>query len=160
VHWKFSRLFSMPGKLVRIAGSQLRVNRSLARSQGIDVAAVVRDTEAWLEGQPGIREVWTREEIASRHDAMAELYRHSFDEERSGDLAVQLEPTCLLAWERGGTSHGAPYLYDRAVPLVIYGPGVEAGRVPTPARTVDIAPTLATRLGIPFPDDLDGVPLD
>jgi predicted AlkP superfamily pyrophosphatase or phosphodiesterase len=160
VHWKFSPLFSMPGKLVRVEGSQLRVNRGLARSGEIDVAAVISDTEAWLEAQAGIREVWTRQELASRHDPIAELYRHSFDEERSGDLAVQLEPTCVLALEKGGTTHGTPYLYDRAVPILLYGPGIEPGHVRTPARTIDIAPTLATRLGIPFPDDLDGVPLD
>ena len=58
-----------------------------------------------------------------------------------------------------GTSHGTPYLYDRAIPLIFWGAGIEAGRVPGSARTVDIAPTLARRLGVAPPPGLDGHPL-
>jgi arylsulfatase A-like enzyme len=45
------------------------------------------------------------------------------------------------------------------VPVLFRGPGVEAGRVPGRAATIDIAPTLAARLGVRAPDDLDGRPL-
>ena len=75
---------------------------------------------------------------------------------RSGDLVVQLAPTCLISPYDEGTSHGTPYLYDRAVSLIFWGAGIEGGRVPGPARTVDIAPTLAGRLGIALPAGLDG----
>ena len=34
---------------------------------------------------------------------------------------------------RQGTSHGSPHPYDRDVPLIFYGPGFEAERVPGPA---------------------------
>jgi len=36
---------------------------------------------------------------------------------------------------------------------------LRCGRVPGPARTVDIAPTLTGRLGIATPSGLDGLPL-
>ncbi|HYV19704.1 MAG TPA: alkaline phosphatase family protein [Verrucomicrobiae bacterium] len=55
--------------------------------------------------------------------------------------------------------HGSPYLYDRSVPLVFMGPGVEPGRSTEPARTIDVAPTLARLAGIPVPEGLDGRPL-
>jgi arylsulfatase A-like enzyme len=55
-----------------------------------------------------------------------------------------------------GTTHGSPYLYDRAVPIVFWGAGVAPGRSEEPAFTVDIAPTLARRLGVAAPADLDG----
>jgi predicted AlkP superfamily pyrophosphatase or phosphodiesterase len=55
-----------------------------------------------------------------------------------------------------GTGHGSPYYYDRYVPLIFYGSGVEAGVSTDPVRTVDIAPTLAGLAGIPAPTDLDG----
>jgi arylsulfatase A-like enzyme len=58
-----------------------------------------------------------------------------------------------------GTGHGSPYFYDRHVPLVFYGAMVEPGVSTDPARTVDIAPTLAQLAGIAIPDDLDGQPL-
>ena len=89
---------------------------------------------------------------------MATFYRNSWNE-RTGDIAIQVAEDCLLAGRRIATSHGSPYGYDRAVPLIFWGPGVERGRVPGPAATVDIAPTLAPLLGISVPDDLDGRPL-
>lgn len=55
-----------------------------------------------------------------------------------------------------GTGHGTPYLYDRHVPMMIMGPGVEAGLVTEPVSVVDLAPTLAGLLGVPIPADLDG----
>jgi len=58
-----------------------------------------------------------------------------------------------------GTGHGSPYFYDRHVPLIFFGPGVEPGISSDRARSVDIAPTLAFLGGIPTPDDLDGKPL-
>jgi arylsulfatase A-like enzyme len=58
-----------------------------------------------------------------------------------------------------GTGHGTPYYYDRYVPLIFFGTGVEAGASSEPVRSVDIAPTLAALAGIAAPPDLDGRPL-
>lgn len=58
-----------------------------------------------------------------------------------------------------GTGHGTSYFYDRHVPLVFFGAGVTPGESADPARTVDVAPTLAQLAGIATPDDLDGQPL-
>ncbi len=55
--------------------------------------------------------------------------------------------------------HGSPYLYDRRVPFLLMGPGVRPGRSGKPARTVDVAPTLARLAGIALPAVLDGKPL-
>ena len=157
LHWKFSPLFSIPRPWVIFAGSQLGVDRSLARRHGVPVAEVVAATRRILEAEPAIAKVWTPDEIESGVDEIARLYRNSFDRERSGDLVVQHAPTCLISPYDEGTSHGTPYLYDRAVPLIFWGAGIEGGRVPGPARTVDIAPTLAGRLGIALPAGLDGL---
>lgn len=44
---------------------------------------------------------------------------------------------------------------DRVVADVL-GAGIGPGRVMTPARTIDVAPTLAALLGIRVPKRLDG----
>lgn len=73
-------------------------------------------------------------------------------------VSFQLAPwTIPWAYPRG-TTHGSPYLYDRKVPFLVMGPGVEPGIDRSPMGATDVAPTLARFLGIPFPDDLDGVP--
>jgi len=159
LHWEFSPLFSMPRPWVIFAGSQVGVDRSLARRHGVAVSEVAAATRRILEAEPAIAKVWTPEEIETGGDEFARLYRNSFDPERSGDLVVQLEPTCIVSPFDEGTTHGSPYLYDRAIPLIFWGAGIEGGRVPGPARTVDIAPTLARHLGIAPPPGLDGRPL-
>jgi predicted AlkP superfamily pyrophosphatase or phosphodiesterase len=158
LHWKLHRElspFSWPCPWVHIA-SQLTVNRELAEQRGVPVERVVSVAERFLEAEPAIREAWTQPEIRSRDDPMARLYRHSLDPERSGDLAIQVEPTCLIDYSGTGTTHGSPYLYDRAVPLLFSGPGVVPGRISGPAAPVDIAPTLARLIGVAIPPDLDG----
>ena len=155
LHWKFSP-FSWPSSWVLFAGPMVGVKRELARDEGVDVADVVVETKAYLESKPAVKHVWTRAEIEGGDGEFAELYRHSYDPQRSGDLIVQLAPTCLISSYGSGTTHGTPYLYDRAVPLVFFGPGIAPARVPGHAATVDIAPTLAGQLGVPAPEGLDG----
>ena len=156
LHRSLGPLLSLPKSWLQFAGSQLTVNRRLVRERGVSVEEVARIAERYLEAHPAIAEVWTAEEIRSGTGPFAELYRNSFDPERSGDLVVQVESGCLITSRDTGTTHGSPYVYDRAVPLVFYGHGVPAGQVEGPAATVDIAPTLARLLGIDPPEGLDG----
>jgi arylsulfatase A-like enzyme len=52
-----------------------------------------------------------------------------------------------------GTSHGSPYLYDRAVPLLVRAPGrVPAGATrDSPVAAAAFARTAAALLGVPPP---------
>ncbi|MBW2416717.1 MAG: alkaline phosphatase family protein [Deltaproteobacteria bacterium] len=159
--WReFSPLFSFPDAWVQFSGTSVNVDRALAELHEVDPERVAAFAERWFEARPEIEEAWTRQEIAEGSGEFAALYRHSFDPERSGDLTLQLHADCLISGGSEGTTHGSPYLYDRAVPIVFWGPGFERGVVPGRARTIDIAPTLARALGIAIPDGLDGTPLD
>ncbi len=60
--------------------------------------------------------------------------------------------------EHGLLSHGG-HLYEEsvAVPLVLRGPGIPAGRrIPTPVGHADLMPTLLELLRLPVPDGLSG----
>jgi predicted AlkP superfamily pyrophosphatase or phosphodiesterase len=140
------------------SGYALTVNRRLAEERHVPVARVTDLARSWLGSQPGVAHVWTAEEIEQGKgpEPFAALYRNSFDPARSGDLTLQPVATCLFSPSPTGTSHGTPYLYDRAVPLVFFGPGVAPGVVRGRASTVDIAPTLAQVLGVAPPPELDG----
>lgn len=61
-----------------------------------------------------------------------------------------------LVGQPTGTNHESTYWYDRWVPMIFLGAGVEPGSSDEPVYTVDFAPTLAGLAGIPAPDDLDG----
>ncbi|MCG8460944.1 MAG: sulfatase-like hydrolase/transferase, partial [Holophagales bacterium] len=54
--------------------------------------------------------------------------------------------------EHGELTHGLfAYGATLEVPLVVFGPGIEAGTDPFPARHVDVLPTVLDHLGIPLP---------
>ena len=98
-------------------------------------------------------------------DSLAVLFQHSFTPGRPGGLlstyGIEMWWTeNTLAWGMPvGTTHGSPFHYDRWVPMILMGAGIEAGRVEEKVRPMDLAPTLASLAGIPFPRDLDGKPL-
>ncbi|HEY6005269.1 MAG TPA: alkaline phosphatase family protein [Anaeromyxobacter sp.] len=134
---------------------------SRCRSKGEALAAIA----SRLAAQPGVVHVWTAAEMegdAGECVGYCRFFRNSWGGERSGDLVVQLDPTCQLTPSDPEhkspyvTGHGTPYAYDRAVPLVFWGGGVAPGVVRGQARTIDIAPTLARRLGLPAQPEWNG----
>ncbi len=59
--------------------------------------------------------------------------------------------------EHGGRYHGTTCYEEQVrVPLVISGPGVARGRVPTVVQTIDLLPTVLSALGIPRPARVRG----
>ena len=155
LHWRFSR-YSTPGSWLHFAGSKIGVDRARAQARDVAVEEVVAAAKLILEQHPAIAKVWTPDEIRDGQGEMARLFRNSFDPLRGGDAVVQLEPGCLLMRFDQGTTHGTPYDYDRAVPLAFWGAGIAPARVPGRVATVDVAPTLARRLGAAAPAGLDG----
>ncbi len=77
--------------------------------------------------------------------------------ERRGEEWTVIVTTDHGHLDTGG--HGGPTAAERAVFLLVAGPGVPAGTVLDHARLVDVAPTVLDRLGIPLDPGLDGVPL-
>lgn len=82
---------------------------------------------------------------------------------RSADVMFVLEPGMSpFQGAVGGylAGHGTPWDYDRRVPIIFWTADGEGQERALPVRTVDIAPTLASALGLSHPDDLDGRCLD
>ena len=106
-----------------------------------------------------VRKVWTRTELLEpekdNEDPFLALFRRSFHPDRSPDLSFQMEKYHVGS-SGAGTSHGSPYRYDTHVPVIFWLPGVAPARISQRVATVDIAPTVASLLGISTPPDLDG----
>jgi hypothetical protein len=91
-------------------------------------------------------------------DPIARRWAHQIPESMNADLAITL--TKYSYWSATATAtHGSPYDQDAWVPIVFYGAGVKTGRYTLFARTVDIAPTLATLVNVKPLEKLDGVVL-
>jgi HEAT repeat protein len=59
--------------------------------------------------------------------------------------------------EHGGRYHGTTCYEEQVrVPLLVSGPGVRPGRIPTDVQTIDLLPTVLSALGVPRPARLVG----
>jgi predicted AlkP superfamily pyrophosphatase or phosphodiesterase len=147
-----------------VLGGGASLQESLYLDGGGDSSPTPRRQEAEsglaqsLARCPGVERVWTRTELEGRadhDDPFLDLYRHSFHPERSPDLYIQYRED-FLPQAGVGTTHGSPYRHDTHVPMVLLLPGVPPREIRARVRTVDLAPTLASWLGVPVPTGLDG----
>jgi predicted AlkP superfamily pyrophosphatase or phosphodiesterase len=126
---------------------------------GVSRAVAQREAAELIERCEAVAKIWTAVDLmaepAGPVGEAERRFRASFDLERSPDLMIQFKPHYLLQGGLG-TTHGSAYGYDSRVPMIFLGAGVAAGVHEQRAATVDIAPTLATLVGVPVPDHVDG----
>lgn len=139
------------------AGSSPYLNHALIEEKKLDGEEVREVARQAVAGHPQVARVYTREQLL-RHelgdDRIGRRIARSYHPQRSGDLEVLLN----AYWMRSstGTTHGTPYWYDSHIPLVLAGPGIRPGRYDQPASLNDLAPTLATLLGLATPAGAEG----
>ena len=155
----FTAPFGDPRDLVGFSAAGGTVSASYARQLGTTVEQVVDSMERYLEEQAYIEAVWTLAELEGSDDPVSRLYRNSYVPGKSPHFFIQLRETCLIYFGEG-TSHGTVYDYDRRVPIIFFGKGVEPGVIGEPVHSIDIAPTLGEKLGLDLPGNLDGRALD
>jgi predicted AlkP superfamily pyrophosphatase or phosphodiesterase len=153
----------------RATKDELRTMDSLAvatnRRLANDPQAGKRLVDA-LKKLPWVADAWTQEQLlkATPRDSFAVLTRRSLYPGREGGRfsrqGVEVRFVEGFIVDDLGTTHGSPYWYDRHVPMVFMGPGIQPGLDPSAGVfTVDFAPTLARLLGVKIPGDVDGKPL-
>jgi hypothetical protein len=102
--------------------------------------------------QLGLLGYYTRSQL-ERGDApnteMGLKYLHSYSP-IGGWYVLGVPPPFTVGFV-GGTDHATPYTYDTHVPLAFYGLPFQPGTYRTHAEPVDLAPTLASLLGINAP---------
>lgn len=92
------------------------------------------------------------------NDFIMKKIRKGYYPGRSGDVIINLLPEYVI-YQKTGTTHGAPYIYDSHVPLIFYGGLVPAGSSSKTINITNIAPTVANLLDIAYPDGCIGHPL-
>jgi len=86
------------------------------------------------------------------------ILQNGYNQKRSGDILLVLSPGIINYYNTGST-HGSPQVYDTHIPLLFYGKGVKKGATAVRTEIPDIAPTIATLLGISFPNGTTGKPI-
>lgn len=128
------------------------LNLSLIKSRKLDAAEVERVAADAAMSESHISRVYTRHDLLAgrvQMDPIGRALTLSFYAPRSGDVFIVPEPYYLT--EATGTSHGTPYGYDTHVPVIFFGPQIKSGTFHQSIAVNDIAPTLATLLGVETP---------
>ena len=92
---------------------------------------VATSIKAFLKKQPGIREIWTFDELKNlqiESGTIDSFFKNQIYKGRSGDFICKCHPYSVITKHRRGTSHRSPYEYDTHVPLVIYQRGKYASK--------------------------------
>jgi predicted AlkP superfamily pyrophosphatase or phosphodiesterase len=124
-----------------------------------------------LKKHPQIAAVYSAQELAKvpvpqgepQDWTMVQRVRASFNPEHSGQVLMMTkrgvvpgDPTPSYT-----ATHGSPWDYDRRVPMLFWRKGIAGFEQPNPVETVDIAPTLASLIGLTEPSGTwDGRCLD
>jgi len=121
---------------------ELAVANAVTDIAGVNLAVSSRNFSSY-EGNPLIKQVQRNQHIT-----------------RSGDIYVIQDPYWFLL-EEGliAVMHGSPWRYDTHVPVMFSGPGIEAQHVHRTVHPVDVAPTIATLLGMTPPASMQGAAL-
>jgi predicted AlkP superfamily pyrophosphatase or phosphodiesterase len=117
-------------------------------------AATLQAARAAVMALTGIARVLTSGEIATPEarrstDPQIRAAALSYFPGRSGDLTVLVKEHWIMT--ATGTTHGTSYDYDRRVPVILYGAGIQPGVQEEAAMPLDLAVTIASLVGVGLP---------
>lgn len=120
-----------------------------------DQTNIYNDIKKFLLALPGIRKVWTFDELAQAQfeplDSSNYIKRQLY-KGRSGDIIYSTQPYTSISIHKTGTSHSSQYAYDRQVPLIFFQHNRFTHKIISDNVFIDqVAPTLARILDIPRP---------
>jgi len=130
--------------------------RSIPESKAEEVAAQAAASQA------DVAAAFTRTQFLTGslpNSPIARKAANSFNSNRSGDVFLVLRPFAVPSSSATGTAHGTPWNYDAQVPLIFWGSAFKPGFYATACQPIDLAATLAARLGLTQPSVAQGTPL-
>ncbi|MDT8369002.1 MAG: alkaline phosphatase family protein [Longimicrobiales bacterium] len=137
---------------------------STAFAEGADTLGARRAIARRIEELPFVADVIVPEDdllTGEPADSFLALYRRAWTAGRrqgieAWDLPLRLTEGAYAYSSTSSTGHGSPYWYDRWVPVIFMGRGIEPGRSDEAIFTVDVAPTLAHFAHLSPASGLDG----
>lgn len=137
---------------------QLYLNHNLIYKKGLNMVDVQNRAAAFALQFRGVSHVLTSTAMNSGYFGSGYgLYmQSSFYPRRAGDLMLNLMPGWIEERDGIRSLSGSYYDYDTHVPLIFYGAGVRAQRVPELVDMTWVAPTIARMIGIGKPIGSDG----
>ena len=137
------------------------LDHALLAREGIDRLTAANAVAAAAASLPGVLEAVVTSDLptdVSRPDYLARVANNQAAG-RSGDIYLVSMPHWFVADFDGlnvASAHGSPWTYDTHVPVIFAGNGIRPGQVNRQIETVDVASSIAARLGIKPPSGAVG----
>ena len=151
------KALGLEGKVVsQISAGRVTLNDALLKRQGVDISKARQTMIDWLLKDNRIRFAVDYDHVAEATipEIIKERIINGYFRGRSGDVFFVQRPEFgdnSDASDFRGTSHSQWNPYDTHIPFVLMGWHVNHGQTSTPARIVDIAPTICEMLHIQMP---------
>lgn len=128
-------------------------NKEIIKAKGLELSKVKQSFKDFLMTQEQVKRVYSEEEIlaSTGNDYYLNFIAKGYDATQDGDLII-LEKPGFIEYHSTGTSHGTAYNYDTHVPLIFYGWHVKHGESFNKKVITQIAPTIAQKIKIQFPN--------
>ena len=137
------------------SNQQVFLDNELISALKLDFNLVKQKLINKMQSYPGIDEVYSSEQILNiKNDHFITLIRNGFNKNLSGDIIYTMMPN--WTYYRKGSTHGTRFNHDTHVPLLLYGNGIKKGSINRRTDVIDIAPTIASVLGINSPNASTG----
>lgn len=139
---------------------QIFLNRRLIEDSNLKLADFQQKVADFMLEFSGVANSTTAHTLQTANFANGIMvkFQNSFNQRRSGDVIINLEPGWV---ERNGSvsSGNSAYDYDTHVPLIWYGWKMKRKSILSPVNMNDVAPTLSTLLGTTWPNGSMGTPI-
>jgi hypothetical protein len=154
---RLSERFGVGQWLMATAGSSPYLNYDLIAQLRLDPVEIRGVAANAVMQVPHVARVYTRDQLLRgevAEDLIGRRVVRGFNAQRSGDLEIILEPFWMR--QATGTTHGSPYNYDAHIPLILMGPQISPGSYRDHVALNDLAPTLASLIGVDAPAGSSG----
>lgn len=134
------------------------MDHSLLDKKKISISNATSRAQELLVMMSGVRNVYTSLQLLTISNEQIQLVRQGYNPERCGDLVIETAPGwCILTENTGESEYLRPSFFQ--FPIIFYGAGVTAQRMPQHVTIDRIAPTLARKMRIRTPNACSAEPL-
>ncbi|KAA1244489.1 alkaline phosphatase PafA [Aquimarina sp. RZ0] len=149
--------YKIEGLIEKIDNYQVFFAYDVLAENKIDAGDLENAIAHYVLQQERIDKVFTRQQLMSGNytSGIAALLQNGYNQKRSGDIAIVLDPATIV-YSSTGSTHGSGLNYDTHAPLLFFGNGIKHGSTTQKTEIPDIAPTISALLGITFPNGATG----
>ena len=136
---------------------QIYLNHTSIEDAGLKLNAVQDVVAQFIIQFTGVANTVTSTTLEQSHfnTGIFSFIQNSYNQKRSGDIYINLEPGWIEKGDYISTANSANK-YDRHVPLIWYGWKIKRAKISRTIYIKDIAPTISNFIDIPFPNGCTG----